>query len=116
MTEDQFFQFDSNGLNDEAKRKILTSTYIAYVQSCQNLTRSDSIHNTELRSLLTFLLVLVVSLTIGIKLESACLTWVGIQFIFTILSKFSQFYNRLEVERTKKNVEDIIKSLNVNDK
>lgn len=96
---------------DEDKRKLLLSAYTAYMQSCQNLTKYDAVHGTELRCLLTFLIILVSFLTLGQTLENACLLWVVIQFVFSIMSKFSQFYNRFEVDRTRKNLENIIKML-----
>lgn len=101
----------SDKIMDETKRSVLLAAYSAHIQSCQNLTKYDAIHSTELRCLLVFLFVLVGCLTVGLKLENACLTWVAIQFIFSIWSKFSQFYNRFEVDRTRKNLEDIIKTL-----
>lgn len=114
MDDSKLFEVDLNNMTNEQK-KVLLSSHIAYVKSCEEYVKHDAVHKTDIRVLASFLVVLVLFLTVGIKLETACLAWTSIQFISSVASKLMQFYYAQEMERTKKNFESIIKLVETNE-
>jgi hypothetical protein len=95
-----------------SKKQLIIQDFNVYVLAVQNFTQFNVMHRTDLKCLLTFLLISAFGFFFNLKLESVITSWVVLQIFMSVISKLAQIGSAIELKRSKDKLSESLNCLN----